>query len=268
VGQCQVQVTGRVAGVALESAFQQRQGQIGTIALQEQHSLEMQRLAVIRMVVQYLIVERSRLTQTAGALLRQGRPQYVFGVTGQGGFLDFFDKGLSKVLKDANSVQFIDISMLGHPTMVVFLSGIPATVSVRAAMKLLSILWLLSISNSLYAAAESVTVPDRGLEARAQAFWDARVAGDLVTAYEYEKSSQDGTQTLQAYVGSKGNLNYRSAQVLDVVVGGEEDEARVSVAIEVLVPGYPGVYKSTIRDRWVKIDDQWYHSPLKPRIGS
>jgi hypothetical protein len=106
----------------------------------------------------------------------------------------------------------------------------------------------------------------QGLEARARAFWEARVAGDVITMYQYEKLKATGEVTLQDYVRRRGGMLYRKAEVLDFEVG-SDGEARVKVSIEAQITGLPGPYRTVVSDRWVNIDGEWYHAPLPPRLG-
>ncbi|MDX1605503.1 MAG: hypothetical protein R3202_04870 [Candidatus Competibacterales bacterium] len=109
--------------------------------------------------------------------------------------------------------------------------------------------------------------PVDGLQNRVQAFWEARVAGDPITAFQYEEVSVNDTVTLQQYARSKGNIRYRTAEVLDIHLL-TPDEARAEVAIEGVIPGLPDLYKGIVKDRWVKIDGTWYHAPKPSRLGN
>jgi len=100
----------------------------------------------------------------------------------------------------------------------------------------------------------------RDLEDRARAFWAARVAGDLVTTYEYEDAKPLGTMSLQQYVSGRGGLHYKSAQVRHAECGSAEAGCTVYVDIEYVVPGLGlQTMKSSLKDPWVSIEGQWYH---------
>lgn len=105
--------------------------------------------------------------------------------------------------------------------------------------------------------------PGAGAEAlreRAEAFWAARVAGDVIKAYEYEKVKATGQVTLANYA-RKGGLVYRKAEVRGVELG-QGDVATVKVYIEYLLPGMgQHLIKGVIDDRWERIDGRWYHAP-------
>ncbi len=98
------------------------------------------------------------------------------------------------------------------------------------------------------------------LRARAEAFWAARAAGDVIKAYEYEKVKATGRVTLAAYA-RKGGLVYKRAEVRGVDVG-EGDVGKVRVYLEYLLPGMgQHVIRGEIQDRWERIDGRWYHAP-------
>lgn len=131
-------------------------------------------------------------------------------------------------------------------------------------------LLILCLSASLLPATGVATEVDsgEGLATRVQAFWKARVAGDLVTMYRYEEASTSGKITLQDYVRKKGNMDYLSAKVLDIEPSNDPLTAWARVDIEAKIQGLPGTYKRIFRDRWVKLDDGWYHAPPPARLGS
>lgn len=98
------------------------------------------------------------------------------------------------------------------------------------------------------------------LQERAAAFWEARMAGDWLTAYQYESASvEEGGIDLQAYVRKQG-LIFKSAKVTGVVVK-EGNEAIANVEIAYVIPGFAsaGATETSMEDPWVLIDGQWYH---------
>lgn len=105
----------------------------------------------------------------------------------------------------------------------------------------------------------------QGLDARVRAYWQARVAGDLITQYQYEQSKATGKLSLQQYVSGSGSMSFLKARVLDVQLT-DSKAAEAKVAIEARFPGLSMLYKSVIEDRWVKIDGEWYHAPLPPKM--
>lgn len=107
--------------------------------------------------------------------------------------------------------------------------------------------------------------PASGLYARVKAFWAARVAGDLLTQYQYEKAKLGGKISLQQYVGHGGAIFYQQASVLDIQLKNKHT-ANAIVAIQGRVTGLPMVYKSVIEDRWVQVHGVWYHAPPPAKL--
>lgn len=103
----------------------------------------------------------------------------------------------------------------------------------------------------------SADVPQH-LDDRARAYWMARVAGDLITTYEFEADSVIGTVSLAEYTRKKGRIIYKRAKVLNTAITGKK-KAVVNLVAEVIVPGLPGSFTSEFKDGWVFIDGLWYH---------
>ena len=97
------------------------------------------------------------------------------------------------------------------------------------------------------------------LHQRAQEFWDARVAGDLVTCYKYELNAKLKKMSLTDYIKSKGNLIYKTAKVLSVSLK-DDSVAEVKVSLEYALPafGTSRIMKSIITEKWSKVDGVWY----------
>ncbi len=93
---------------------------------------------------------------------------------------------------------------------------------------------------------------------RAQAYWNAIVAGDKIESYKFEVTSKKGEEPLSAYV-KKGSLIYRNAKVEKVIIN--KDKAIVKVKINYSIPALSisKVLTTTIDDTWIKIDGVWYH---------
>ena len=93
---------------------------------------------------------------------------------------------------------------------------------------------------------------------RAQAYWNAIVAGDKIESYKFEVTSKKGEEPLSAYV-KKGSLVYRNAKVEKVIIN--KDKAIVKVKINYSIPALSisKVLVTTIDDTWIKIDGVWYH---------
>ncbi len=106
---------------------------------------------------------------------------------------------------------------------------------------------------------------EEALRRRVTAFWDARLAGDLVTQYDYEAASRTGKTTLQKYVSSKGGIRYLSYRI-EAIRFPEPGRAEVDLVLKYLVP--PVITKpveARITQNWVLIDGQWYHQEKRRR---
>lgn len=97
------------------------------------------------------------------------------------------------------------------------------------------------------------------LQTRAQAYWKARVDGDLTTAFTYEELPARKKQTLQQYV--RGNPPvFLKAEVKGAQVT-EPGQGLVTLDVEIRVPGLfnSKPIANTWNDEWIVIDDRWYH---------
>lgn len=127
----------------------------------------------------------------------------------------------------------------------------------------ISLLLLISLS----ACVETAAVRDGGLDAlrqQAEAFWQARVEGDLIKAYEFESAKVTGKPTLQQYI-RKSSLVYRKATVTEVRRQ-SDSEALVSVELEYQIPTFTNKPLHTVlEDRWVLMEGSWLHGPAQRR---
>lgn len=112
-------------------------------------------------------------------------------------------------------------------------------------------------ANEQQAPAESA----KTLDERARAYWEARVAGDLVTTFDFETDKLSGGMTLSQYVRRRGRIVYKAAKVLHSELTGS-DAAVINVIVEAVVPGLPGTVKSEFKDHWVYVDGMWYHGEV------
>ncbi len=107
---------------------------------------------------------------------------------------------------------------------------------------------------------------EEALRRRVTAFWDAKLAGDVVAQYDYEDVSKTNEVTLQNYAGSGGGIRYLSYQIEAIRLKGPR-EAEVRMIVEYVVP--PVItkpVKTEFVERWIKIDNQWYHVKRKRRL--
>lgn len=99
------------------------------------------------------------------------------------------------------------------------------------------------------------------LRERAAAFWAARVAGDPVTAYEYEDLKITKAMPLQTYA-TRGGLIYRRANLVGSDCPAGKEECLVQVEVDFVIPQLnPNqVQTQKFDDPWVLIQGQWYHA--------
>jgi hypothetical protein len=95
-------------------------------------------------------------------------------------------------------------------------------------------------------------------EDRVDAFWKARVAGDLLMLYELEAVSVTDQITLRQYMNKSGQLIYKNAKITETNLV-SDDEAYAEIKAEVIVPGLKGTLNSRFKDQWININGQWYH---------
>jgi len=106
------------------------------------------------------------------------------------------------------------------------------------------------------------------LRARVQEYWQYRLKGDLVKAYEYEYPILKKKMDLNTYISSRHNplARYRKAEILSIKFP-EKDVAEVEMRfeIETLFSGAkkPFVTEFKRRERWVKVKGEWYHVPAQ-----
>ena len=138
-----------------------------------------------------------------------------------------------------------------------------ATVTVRRAACTL----LLACSALLLAACAAAPKTDPVVE-RAQARWNALVAGDLETAYSYFSPGYRSTTSLVDYGVTlrKRPVKWTSAAYKDHSC--EENRCIVRFDIGFRVPRpVPGLNvwngNSVVEDTWVRTDGQWWYLPVK-----
>lgn len=100
----------------------------------------------------------------------------------------------------------------------------------------------------------------RSLEERVRGFWEARITGDDIKAYNYEAYSKTGKMTLPQYLRARNPaLKYLAYEVKGTVEKGDEATVTVDVQYHLVVPARADLdLSTTIDERWVRIDGQWY----------
>lgn len=97
------------------------------------------------------------------------------------------------------------------------------------------------------------------LQTRAQAYWKARVDGDLAAAFVYEELNARKNQTLQQY--ARGNPPvFLKAEVKGVELT-EPEKGLVTLDIEMRIPNLfnSKPIANTWSDEWIVIEGGWYH---------
>ena len=111
------------------------------------------------------------------------------------------------------------------------------------------------------------TVP---LAERVKAFWEARLQGDEVSAYQYEIFAHTGAMTVTQYVQARAPTLKYMAYTIDTIQE-QENQAQVTVKLQYRmdIPGMVDLPMAmAIKERWDRLDDgQWYRNlkPEKPR---
>jgi len=94
---------------------------------------------------------------------------------------------------------------------------------------------------------------------RAETFWEARVAGDLITCYKFEEVSKMGKQPASIYIRKHGGLVYKSAEITETEVNGEEATVKVKLSYIIPALGSRNAFNMEAVDSWKLIDGEWYH---------
>ncbi len=111
--------------------------------------------------------------------------------------------------------------------------------------------------------------PAESLRQRVTAFWEARIKGDEVSAYQYESYAYTGEMTVTQYVQARSPMLKYMTYTIDTIQQ-QDQEAQVTVNVQsrMDIPGMVEVpLASIIRETWVRLDDgQWYRNfqPEKP----
>ena len=108
------------------------------------------------------------------------------------------------------------------------------------------------------------------LAERVKAFWEARLQGDEVSAYQYEIFARTGELTVTQYVQARSPTLKYMAYTIDNIQE-QENQAQVTVKLQYRmdIPGMVDLPMAmAIKERWDRLDDgQWYRNlkPEKPR---
>ncbi len=104
--------------------------------------------------------------------------------------------------------------------------------------------------------------PSESLKQRVTAFWEARLKGDELTAYQYEAYSHTGEMTATQYIQARSPALKYMAYTIDTIQE-QENEAQVTVKLQyqMSIPGMVDLPMAmAIKERWVRFDNQWYRN--------
>lgn len=109
----------------------------------------------------------------------------------------------------------------------------------------------------------SPTPDAAGLRQRAEAYWKAKVAGDLVLVWEFEEAKARGQLTLAQYAKS-GGMMFTKAVVTNTTVE-TNNKGSVTTDTEYFVPGLKSKkpLQQTFSEPWVWINNEWYHVQIR-----
>jgi len=129
----------------------------------------------------------------------------------------------------------------------------------RGRREMLSTLFALS---TVLVVASACSEKVATLEERAQAYWQARAKGKVGQAFVFEKpGSIEQSTYLKKLVTS--HVTFTSCVIQSIKE--KDDEAEVELQVQYLLPGLSRSVSSSMLDKWVKIEGQWYH--LLPLAG-
>lgn len=133
---------------------------------------------------------------------------------------------------------------------------------------LLALLGVLMFS-LLSACATSGSGPEKEkIENRAQARWDALLAGDVETAYGYFSPGYRSSVSLIDYAVElrMRRVNWTSAAYKEHSCENKTCDVKFTVGYKIVraLPGVPTFESQSIVDeRWIQIDGQWWYLPQK-----
>ena len=109
--------------------------------------------------------------------------------------------------------------------------------------------------------------PVESLRQRVTAFWEARLQGDEVRAYQYLTYARTGELTATQYVQARSPTLQYMAYTIDTIQQ-QQNDARVTVNLQyrLTVPGMVDLPMTmAIQEHWVRLDDGHWYRNLKPK---
>lgn len=108
---------------------------------------------------------------------------------------------------------------------------------------------------------------ENSLESRVKTFWETRIAGEDIKAYEFEEYSKKGSMSLEQYIRARNPaLHYKTYKIKGVEESGDNAIVKLDVGYNLSLPTR-GQFDMTmeITDRWVRLDGQWYRQETKKK---
>ena len=97
--------------------------------------------------------------------------------------------------------------------------------------------------------------PEQAVKARAQARWDALVAGQIEKAFEFITPSGRSTLPFDVFRGRLSGTSWRKASVTSATCEPEVCDVNVTLEVDVL-PNLP--QPIPISEKWLLVDGQWW----------
>jgi hypothetical protein len=133
-----------------------------------------------------------------------------------------------------------------------------------------TLLFFPAVFVSLNACRQSPSEKSNALGDRVREFWERRIAGEDVKAYEYEEYSKTGSMTVSQYVQSRNPaLRYKAYKIKEIAENGDEATVRVDTAYHLSMPARGQFDLATeVTEQWVRLDGQWYRQEQKKKDKS
>lgn len=132
-------------------------------------------------------------------------------------------------------------------------------------MKAVNLMMVIGMTALLAACSEPPRPPEEIVAERAQARWDALIAGDPASAYEYRTPGyrEKASVTDHAVQYSRRGVTWTASEVRDVECAEARCEVEISIAYR--ADGAPGVLsgmegRRSIKEIWLQIDGEWWYS--------
>lgn len=134
-----------------------------------------------------------------------------------------------------------------------------ATAGAKLARCLLVLSLLVSAVTHAYDNPSDVTAT-QNIEERAQMRWDALVAGQIETAYEFANPGFRSAIPLEHYIQRQTHIGARwiAAQVERVDCSATRCEVSVNVTYQLPDPGMAIDFERQFEEIWILTDEQWW----------